>query len=69
MFSRAKAEIETTLAVKKIAILVTAVAIIALAVILVRAMGWTKPYYRDQHKSSIEHGYPLRARVPELKAT
>jgi hypothetical protein len=68
MFSRAKAEIETTLAVK-IAILVTAVAIIALAVILVRAIGWTKPYYRDQHKSSIEHGYPLADRVLELNAT
>ena len=38
----------------KIAILVTIAALIMLGVILVRAISWTKPYYRDQHKSSIE---------------
>ena len=53
MFSYRKAEIATPLSTK-IAILVAIAAVIVLALIIVRAMSWTKPYYRDQHKSSIE---------------
>jgi hypothetical protein len=57
MFSRRKGEKGTTLSVK-IAILVAIAAVIILAVILVKAMSWTKPYYRDQHKSSIDVSDP-----------
>jgi hypothetical protein len=52
MFTRFRDGLPTTLSVK-IAIAVTIAALLTLAVILVVAMSWTKPYYREQHSSSI----------------